>query len=900
MINDARPGDLGQMVILPSSFQGGPRHMHEYTQDALTYVRRYGRPDLFITFTCNPLWQDIKDLLFPGQSPSDRHDLIARVFKQKLSILLQLITKSHVFGELNAWMYSIEWQKRGLPHSHMLVWLKNHIHGSDVDKVISAEIPNKEIDPELYGVVTSQMVHGPCGTLNPNSPCMVNGKCSKGYPKQYLSETMSGNDGYPQYRRRKPEEGGFCTKMQMKTSQGFHEVEIDNRWVVPYSPLLSKIFHAHINVESCHSVKAIKYMCKYVNKGSDQAVFEFSNSSDEVQEFLMGRYISSNEAVWRILGFSLHERSPAVVHLSVHLENGQRVYFTEHNLQGKLQTPPATTLTAFFDLCRQDPFARTLLYCDVPTYYTWNVASKTFQRRKRGKAVDGHLDIKASDALGRVYTVHPANAECFYLRMLLHIVRGPTSFADLKTVDGQECETYRETCLKRGLLEDDRHWEEALREACATRSAARLRHLYCILLTTCSLANPLHLWDKFKDEMSADILHNLRRQNPELNVQITPDVQNQTLILLEDLCMTMAGKHINQYSLPSPIRDHSNSLRTEILQELSYDRVQLHAFVAEKEPLLEANQKAAYKEVLRRVENQDGVILFLDAPGGTGKTYVINLLLAKLRSQSSIALAVASSGIAATLLHGGRTAHSAFKLPLQLAHCDTVPTCNIAKGSGLAQLLQECKLIVWDECTMAHKHALEALDLTLRDLKSNDQVMGGTVVLLAGDFRQTLPVIPKSTPADELNACLKASHLWRNVRKLALTKNMRVHVLGDECAELFSKQLLALGDGKISADTSDGRISFPTNFCCMVDSQLALQTKVFPDIQLNFTNTQWLCERVILASKNDSVFRINKRMLGLLPGEIKSYKAIDTVDDPTDPLSYRISEFTTAIRNSTI
>ncbi|XP_055527432.1 uncharacterized protein LOC129720043 [Wyeomyia smithii] len=388
--------------------------------------------------------------------------------------------------------------------------------------------------------------------------------------------------------------------------------------------------------------------------------------------------------------------------------------------------------------------------------------------------------------------------------------------------------------------------------------------------------------------MSADILHNLRRQNPELNVQITPDVQNQTLILLEDLCMTMAGKHINQYSLPSPIRDQSNSLRTEILQELSYDRVQLHAFVAEKEPLLEAIQKAAYKEVLRRVENQDGIILLLDAPGGT---YVINLLLAKLRSQSSITLAVASSGIAATLLHGGRTAHSAFKLPLQLAHCDTVPSCNIAKGSGLSQLLQECKLIVWDECTMAQKHALEALDLTLRDLKSNDQVMGGTVVLLAGDFRQTLPVIPKSTPADELNACLKASHLWRNVRKLALTKNMRVHVLGDECAELFSEQLLALGDGKISADTSDGRISFPSNFCCMVDSQLALQTKVFPDIQLNFTNTQWLFSGFCFQDQQTNV--------GLLPGEVKSNKAIDTVDDPTEAIHYPI-EFLNSLQPSGI
>lgn len=140
---------------------------------------------------------------------------------------------------------------------------------------------------------------------------------------------------------------------------------------------------------------------------------------------------------------------------------------------------------------------------------------------------------------------------------------------------------------------------------------------------------------------------------------------------------------------------------------------------------------------------------------------MINLLLATVRQKAKIAVAVASSGIAATLLEGGRTAHSTFKLPLDIIRSDVPPTCNIARGSGMAKLLKQCKLIVWDECTMAHKQAMEALDRTLRDLRSNDDIMGGVTVVLADDFRQTLPVLPRSTPADELNACLKASQLWR-------------------------------------------------------------------------------------------------------------------------------------------
>lgn len=219
------------------------------------------------------------------------------------------------------------------------------------------------------------------------------------------------------------------------------------------------------------SVKSIKYICKYVNKGSDMAVFGLSDRNapiDEITQFQMGRYISSNEAVWRILGFNIHERYPTVVHLSVHLENGQRVYFTEDNAQQRAAQPPNTTLTAFFRLCQTNEFARSLLYHEVPKYFTWNTSKNEFQRRKQGAIVPGHPDVRASDALGRVYTVHPSNAECFYLRMLLHEVRGPTSFQTIKTIDGEVCETYREACFKLGLLENDQHWNTTLTEASET------------------------------------------------------------------------------------------------------------------------------------------------------------------------------------------------------------------------------------------------------------------------------------------------------------------------------------------------------------------------------------------------------------------------------------------------
>ncbi|EYC32590.1 hypothetical protein Y032_0003g1676 [Ancylostoma ceylanicum] len=193
--NDGTVSDIGRIVILPSTFTGSPRHMHEYAQDAMLYVRTCGRPDLFITFTCNPEWIEIKEELI-SQVSSGRHDSIARVFKQKLTKLMDVITKSHIYGETRCWLYSVEWQKRGLPNAYSLIWLKEKIRPSQIDNIISAELPNPEQDPGLFEIIAKNMIHGPCGPLNPNSPCMKEGKCTKKFPRQFLHTTQTGNDGY--------------------------------------------------------------------------------------------------------------------------------------------------------------------------------------------------------------------------------------------------------------------------------------------------------------------------------------------------------------------------------------------------------------------------------------------------------------------------------------------------------------------------------------------------------------------------------------------------------------------------------------------------------------------------------------------------------------------------------
>lgn len=143
-------------------------------------------------------------------------------------------------------------------------------------------------------------------------------------------------------------------------------VNIDNKWIVSYFPILCRFFNAHINVEYNHSVQAIKYIYTYINKGSDQTTFSVRNSHDEVENYLNGRYIGTSEAVWRLLDFSIHDRQPTIVHL----ENEQRVYFSVENIQHIVENPLKMTLTAFFALCNYDEFAKKVLYHEVPHYYT--------------------------------------------------------------------------------------------------------------------------------------------------------------------------------------------------------------------------------------------------------------------------------------------------------------------------------------------------------------------------------------------------------------------------------------------------------------------------------------------------------------------------------------------------
>ncbi|GFU93609.1 ATP-dependent DNA helicase [Trichonephila clavipes] len=192
--------------------------------------------------------------------------------------------------------------------------------------------------------------------------------------------------------------------------------------------------------------------------------------------------------------------------------------------------------------------------------------------------------------------------------------------------DGQEFETFRQVCEKLGLLEDDNHCDATMKEAVLCRSPSQIRELFAILICTCGLSNPLQLWDKYKVALSEDILHRFEKMD-----QVNNDLcLNEALIHIEDKIIKISGKKLSNFGMLTPQR--RGELSTDLNKELNYNIALLDTQMSVTDPRLLPEQKDIYNKILQRVELGEGGLFLLDAPGGTGKTFLLNLLLAKIHN----------------------------------------------------------------------------------------------------------------------------------------------------------------------------------------------------------------------------------------------------------------------------
>jgi hypothetical protein len=325
-----------------------------------------------------------------------------------------------------------------------------------VDAFISTQLPNHADDPIGYKAISSFMVHGPCETGVTYCPCLVDGKCSKFYPKQFCDCATILENGFAQYAR--PHNGLVVNK---------NGIEVDNRFIAPHNIDLVVKYQAHINVERVNQDGIHKYLFKYVTKGFDCARIgiqrnlsttrQSNDVINEINNFLEGHCVTPNDGAWRLLQYDIHHAYPAVERLSVHLPFQNIVIFIEvDDLDEVLEdlNNVRTKLTSWLEINSTCQSARNYTYIEFPEHFTWHANGRWWKTRQR-----------KHNKISRIAHVNPAHGEAYYLCMLLHIVRGATSFSEIRTVGGREYPTFWLACQSLGLLGDDHEWSHALDDA---------------------------------------------------------------------------------------------------------------------------------------------------------------------------------------------------------------------------------------------------------------------------------------------------------------------------------------------------------------------------------------------------------------------------------------------------
>jgi hypothetical protein len=563
----------------------------------------------------------------------------------------------------------------------------------------------------------------------------------------------------------------------------------------------------------------------------------------------------------------------------VHLPGQHLVRFDpdeDHQAVLERASRETTTLTAFFAANsdeRLSGVAQRYTYQEFPQHFVFKEKEKHWALRQRGNAI------------GRMYFVSPTAGERFYLRTLLSVVRGPRSFEDLRTHRRTVYPTFREACLARGLLEDDGEWRQCLEEAAFMQTGSQLRQLFAMLLVFCQPSRPEVLWNQYAMSICDDLRRHLMRQGIENATEET--IRDYGLFLLDELLHDYGSSLQRFDSMPLPQRNWRTLEENPfIAEQLDYDPECERAHAQQREPLLNTGQRYAYNEIISAALDDTNRIFFLNGPGGTGKTFVYTTVCHRIRGEGHIVLCVASSGIAALLLPGGRTAHSTFKIPVESLHNQS--TCGVSKESRYADMLRQVKLLIWDEAGNQSRFAPEAVDRTLRDIRNDNRPFGGITVVFGGDFQQTLPVVPKGSRKEIVSHCLQRSPLWETITILHLRENMRLS--RDALSQDYARWLLDIGQG-----VTGGNVVIPPDV--LANDLDGLIESVYSAVRTDhpIPEPEYFLNRMILSARNDDVDDVNGRILRAFPGDAEVFYSADAVEqeagadeDPTHnyPVEY--------------
>jgi hypothetical protein len=265
-------------------------------------------------------------------------------------------------------------------------------------------------------------------------------------------------------------------------------------------------YQAHVNIEYCNKSNCIKYLFKYINKGVDRVTATLQKCDeecvDEIQQYYDCRFLSPSESIWRIFAYKIHFRWPPVFRLTFHTKGNQRVVFKDNsNLKTVLNfnNSKGTMFLAWMEANKEYHQGRHLTYTQFPTLFTYDSDGRFWKLRKRGGSV------------GRLTHIPHGTRELYYMRLLLNVQVGCTSFEDLRTVEGCIYDTYREACGALRLLEDDKEFIDAILEVVVLGSGFSLRKMFSNLLMSNSMSDPVKVWEQLWETLADGILYEKRR-----------------------------------------------------------------------------------------------------------------------------------------------------------------------------------------------------------------------------------------------------------------------------------------------------------------------------------------------------------------------------------------------------
>jgi hypothetical protein len=346
-------------------------------------------------------------------------------------------------------------------------------------------------------------------------------------------------------------------------------------------------------------------------------------------------------------------------------------------------------------------------------------------------------------------------------------VKSVVSFEALSTVNGVVHDTFKSMCITLSLYDSDDEWNICFKEAVDMQTGAQLQSLFVTILAFGVPGEPHMLWDKYKEHICDDC--KVALQHHDIVESSIEQIESWALHSLQNV-LAKFSKTLKDFGLPAPSVAFDWLETNRLLEvECDYNVEVLQAEVAMAIESLNDGQCAAYNGLIDAYATHHAKVIFIDGLGGTGKTYIENLILNTMRSHGDIALDVTSLGITVLLLLGGRTAHSYLKIPIAL---NRMSFCFIHKQDDLMALIRQTKLILWDEAPMTNKLAFEAMDRTLRDLTDRNEPFGDIVFVMSGDFCQVLPIIPRGSHADIVSVSIKNSYLWEFIEVFHLSENM--------------------------------------------------------------------------------------------------------------------------------